>query len=498
MHQARLFEISPFTVVRFSEGQDIPSKTRTLSQMVRGAGSTLKRFTERGARAGAVLAMGLAVSACLGGGEPPMPNAGRTMQTDPARLAGPSGQGIAARSTCLDPNHMTEASPIRVGLLLPLTSSDQAAAKVAKAMRDAASMALFEVDRNELVLVVKDTKGTPEGASAAALEAVEDCVELILGPVFADSVRAAAAAANQMGVAVVAFSSDRQAAAPGSYLLSFQVEEEIRQVVNFALAQGVGSFAGLTSFSQYGDRVFEAFSEEVNAGGGEIRHLVRYQPTTDDFRDPVRKIAEYDQRKSALEQQREALERRSDEVSQRALNRLNDSSTWGTVSYQAVLLADGGTTLRSLAPMLPYFDIDNRTIRFLGTGLWDDPLLWKEDSLQDGWFAAPPPDTRRTFMTVFKNAFGYEPPRIASLAYDAVTLAAALADAPEGQRYTERRLTDPNGFYGIDGIFRFLPDGTAQRGLAILQVKDGGVEVVGPAPTRFETGPDDSFYRPGS
>ena len=43
----------------------------------------------------------------------------------------------------------------------------------------------------------------------------------------------------------------------------------------------------------------------------------------------------------------------------------------------------------------------------------------------------------------------------------------------------------PNGFSGVDGIFRFRPDGSAERGLAILEVSPNGFAVVDPAPRSF-------------
>ena len=55
------------------------------------------------------------------------------------------------------------------------------------------------------------------------------------------------------------------------------------------------------------------------------------------------------------------------------------------------------------------------------------------------------------------------------------------------QRFSEEVLTNPSGFSGTDGIFRFRPDGTNQRGLAVLRVTTSGGQVVSPAPKAFST-----------
>ncbi len=46
-------------------------------------------------------------------------------------------------------------------------------------------------------------------------------------------------------------------------------------------------------------------------------------------------------------------------------------------------------------------------------------------------------------------------------------------------------LTAEVGFRGVDGLFRFLPDGTNERGLAVLEVTSDGVVTVDPAPRNF-------------
>ncbi len=406
-------------------------------------------------------------------------------------VAPPAPEPLTAR-------HMNGLAPVRVALLLPLSAEDDGIRHVAEGMRDAAELALFQMNRPDVLVIPKDTRGEPAQAARAAQEALMDGAEIVLGPLLAESVRAVAPLTQAQGVPVIAFSSDRDVAGNGVYLLSFQVEEEIRRVVSFATLNDITSFAALVPENPYGEKVVQALQTEILNGGSELRHLQPYNPFTDDFRDPVRSIAEYGERREALAEQRTELASRQDEASRRALARLEETQTWGAVSYQAVLLPEGGTTLRSLAPMLPYFDIDNRVVRFLGTGLWDDPSLWSEPSLQGGWFAAPPPEGREGFQALFEQSFDARPPRLASLAYDAVTLAAALSSAPEGQRFAIDQLTTPGGFAGIDGLFRFRPDGTAERGLAVLQVTGGSVEVVSEAPMMFPADPEPAFDGAGT
>jgi substrate-binding family protein len=406
--------------------------------------------------------------------------------------------------------HMDKQDPIRVALLLPLTHPQVDAKSVAHALLNSAELALFEIENANVMLMPKDTQGTPSGAARAAQSAVDEGADLILGPLFSSSVRSAAEVARDSQTPMVAFSTDRTVAGDGVYLLSFLPEQEVKRVVDFAMSEGYYSFAGLIPQSAYGYRVQSAYEYSIERRGGSISKLESYPRTADEMFAPARIVAEYDSRKSALKS-REAQPKTEpkmvyDPETQTMVpatleeNEMPASrETWGGVSYQAVLLPEGGTLLRSLAPLLPYFDVDPRKIKFLGTGLWDDESLGKEPSLVGGWFAAPSPEMRRAFASRYKRAYGVQPPRIASLGFDAVALASSLASLPRKSRFDDETIGNPNGFAGIDGIFRFLPDGSSERGLAVIQVNSDGLEVISPAPTTFqqvEVMPDFGEYVP--
>lgn len=398
----------------------------------------------------------------------------------------PDGRGRGRQDLYRAP-HLRGQEAVRVGLLLPFSSPNQGVRQLSVALQDSVQMALFQSGVNNVLLLPKDTRGTAVGARAAAEAAIESGAEVLLGPVFAENVNAAARIAVPYSVPIVAFSSDRTVAQPGVYLLSFQAEEEVRRVTQYAMSQGLLTFGALVPANSYGELASDVLSQTVFRNGGTVTNIVSYDTESKDFRPFAKKIAEYDQRAEALKQHMNELRLRNDDEAKNELAKLEKQETFGAVSYQAVLIPAGGTTLRGLAPLLPYFDVDNRQVRFLGTGLWDDAALWREPALSGGWFAAPSPDQREAFFSMFKSTFDYVPPRLASLGFDAMMLTAALARGmPRGERFTGERLTNPSGFAGVDGVFRFRSDGSAERGLAVIEIRDGKTEVVSPAPQRFD------------
>ncbi|MBT4768946.1 MAG: penicillin-binding protein activator [Rhodospirillaceae bacterium] len=371
---------------------------------------------------------------------------------------------------------------IRIALLLPLTGPHAA---LGASMQHAAEMALFDIAEKDFSLMPYDTKGTDAGARAAAIKAVEDGVELILGPVFAASVAAVAPEARRAGVPVVGFSTDRSVAGNGVFLLGFLPKDEIDRIVGFARSRGHQRFAALVPNNAYGTRIVEALGVAVGRYGGAVVRVARYNARVADISDVVRRLANYAERKERLEAQRRMLTARDDEASRLALKRLERYETLGDLPFDAILLPEGGDRLKSMAPLLPFYDIDPVKIRLLGTSQWDDPSLGTEPALVGGWFAASPPKKRDDFIERYKQIYGTPPLRLATLAYDATALAAVLSRSEGGADFSISALTAPNGFDGIDGIFRLDESGLAERGLSVLQMERNRVRVLSPALTIF-------------
>jgi ABC-type branched-subunit amino acid transport system substrate-binding protein len=414
--------------------------------------------------------------------------AGSKVATVPAPLQAGQPQAASAPPQPIEPAAVPPPSAatgdqVHVALLLPLSGPNAA---IGRAMLDAAQMALFDIADEHFVLLPRDTEGTPEGAGRAATAAIADHAELILGPLLAGEVEAVKPLARQAGISMVAFSTADQLAGDGTFLLSFPPRPSVNRVVAFARERGAMRFAALAPATPYGQLVVESLRAAANSVGASVVQTETYEPGATDYRPVVRRLASFDERRAALARTRAQLSAAGDEASRQALQRLAGSDTAGDLSFDAVLLPDGDGQLKAVASLLPYFDIDPGKVRFLGTGLWDEPGLGTEPALVGGWFAAPPPAPRAEFERRFRELYNQAPPRLATLGYDATALAAILARKPRSIAFTPESLADPSGFSGVDGIFRFRPDGLVERGLAVLEIDRTGSRIVSPAPESFE------------
>jgi ABC-type branched-subunit amino acid transport system substrate-binding protein len=353
------------------------------------------------------------------------------------------------------PNMTGEKTPLRVGVILPFSNGSAGTKALANAMLKAAQLALYDSGNRDMVLMTADdSQARPQEAAAAATRLLNQGAEIIIGPLFAGSVTAVAPIARDRGVPVLAFSTDRTVAGKGVYLLSFQPQNEVTRVVSYALAQGHKNFAAMVPSNSYGDVTERAFREAVKEGGGTVSAVERFPATG----------------------------------AGTAAAATAKAGAIAKTGADAVFIAQGGATLRGIAPNLDAGSGEGGGAKpkLLGTGLWDDLAITREPALRDGWFAAPAPEIDREFIAKYRSTFGAPPPQLAALAYDAVSLIALLGGGQPYHRFTAAALTDPNGFAGIDGIFRFTADGSIERGLSVLSVRPGGFAVISPAPATFQ------------
>lgn len=378
--------------------------------------------------------------------------------------------------------------PVKVALLLPLSGR---LASLGKAMADAAQMALFDLADLRFQLLPLDDKGTAAGSVAAANDAIAQGAQMIIGPLLGASVSAVAPIAQAAGVPVLAFSSDRKVAAPGVYIIGFTPDAEVQRVVDFAALGGLTRFALAAPNNLYGNAVAAAMRRAVADNRATLVRVQLYDPATQDFAPPVRKLLGLPE--PAPPAPAAAPAAAGQPAASSAAPPLPPIPPVPTLTppsrpFDALLLAEGGAQLRALAAALATAGMPVPAVQLLGTGKWDEPNISSEPALIGAWFAAPSPASRDEFEIQFKRTFGQNPPRLATLAYDATALAAVLARGPQQQPFTAAALTDPSGFYGRDGLFRLTADGLAERRLAILRVDRDGVTVIDEPPRSFAAG----------
>jgi ABC-type branched-subunit amino acid transport system substrate-binding protein len=338
---------------------------------------------------------------------------------------------------------------VRVALLLPLSGQGNAGL-AAQSMKNAAEMAIAEFKDPNVQLLVKDTGGTQQGTQAVTQQALDEGAQIILGPLFAQSVAAAGQLARPRNIPIIAFSTDANVAARGVYLLSFLPESDVHRIVDYAVSHGKRSFAALVPDNAYGAVVEAAFQQAVARRGGRVVALERYPLSPPSFQQSAQRIAQ------------------------------------GAARADAIFIPDNADNVPQVVSALAAAGVNLKRMQLLGTGLWDEQRIFTNANLSGAWYAAPDPAGFRGFAQRYRGRYGQDPVRTATLSYDSVALVAALSKSQGPAAFSEQMLTNASGFAGIDGVFRFRPDGTNERGLAVMRVTPQGGQVISPAPHSFQ------------
>lgn len=356
-----------------------------------------------------------------------------------------------------------KAASVKVGILLPLTGQH---ADLGQSMLKAAQMALFDVGSATYELVPLDTRSSSAGAVNAAQRAVNSKVDLVLGPIFSEDVRAVKPALNGANIPMIAFTTDWTLAGNGTYIMGFLPFAQVARVTQYVEEQAVKNGTAPARFAAFGPRTeyCDVVFSTLQRTGARIVRTDRFAPGDTNLPLQIEEFATH-------------------------TRIVNEAGETTAVQFDALMLPLGGESLRTLVSMFDQHGINNKNVRFIGTGLWDDETLTRNPTLFGGLFAAPDPALRRDFEKRYRDNYGSEAPRLATLAYDATALSAVLSrNAGAGEVYSRQRLTNPRGFAGIDGLFRFRSDGLSERGLAVLEIQSGIARVVDPAPTAFASG----------
>jgi hypothetical protein len=402
-----------------------------------------------------------ALGACASGPtRPTTPTYSGNMRPDPSRPPRPGeplptgivSERYADSRNAYMPRHIprTERENVkRVAVLLPFSSTDPNVQRITKGLYNAIQMALFEIGERDVVLMPRDASSAdPRETARVAENAVRDGAIAVVGPLFSQQVGAVAGEAADVRAPVLALSTDVSAAGQGAYLMSVTLTSEVKRIIEWAAQRGVDRIA-MFGPDTPDTRTVEAVLRTEALQRGVAVVGVEYYPQGNP----------------------------SPQAEARRLSSIVNIEAKANPGKVAVLIHEQGVQLRSVASLLRAMaDVTPREASFLGTGLWNDQQVWREPALFGGAFPAPDPAALADFERRYQAIYGEAAPPLASFGYDAGALAATLANS---ERLDAAMIQRPQGWAGVNGLFRFLPDGSVERGLAVMQLQTtGGLRMV--------------------
>lgn len=329
----------------------------------------------------------------------------------------------------------------RVALLVPQSGANAA---VGQSIANATTMALLDTNTSNIRITTYDTAAGPR---AAAQRAIADGNRLILGPLLSEDVAAVKAVASPARVPIISFSNDESVAGNGVFVMGQLPAQSIERSMRYAVSNGRRTFGALVPSGQYGRVASDAIMDTARVNGAQVLAIETFDRTPASLTAAVKRLA-------------------------------------AKGDYQAIVIADQSRMAIQAGPLLRDAE---KAAKIIGTELWSgDAAIAKAASLRGAWFAALSDTRFKRYSDSYRTRFGAAPNRISTLGYDAVLLTINVARSWEvGDRFPGVKLTDPGGFVGVDGAFRFDRDGVVERSFEVREVTATGVKVVAPAPAKF-------------
>ncbi len=346
-----------------------------------------------------------------------------------------------------------EGTKVQVALLVPSGSGDAGDQLMATGLENAARLAIADLNGVTVDLRIYPTSAAPADAAAAATKAADDGAKIILGPVFAQAANAAGIAVAPRGINVLSFSNNPDVAGRNVFILGQTFDNTAVRLVNFAVSKSHSKFVVVHDQTAAGEHGFKAIQNAVAAAGGTMAGDGSYQFSQQGVIAAAPGIA---------------------------------STIKSSGATAVVFTSDTAGALPLITQLLSENNVDPSVQQFIGLTRWDiPPTSLSLPGLQHGWFALPDPGLTQQFSARYRAAYGSAPLPIAGLAYDGIAAIGALVKSGRADALSTTALTQPQGFIGVSGIFRLLPDGTNERGLAIGQITNNQVNVIDAAPRSF-------------
>jgi len=348
---------------------------------------------------------------------------------------------------------LNSGDAVTVALLVPYGSPTPGDEGLARSLENAARLAAADLGGN-INLKVYRTAGQAGTAAAVTDQAIAEGAQIIVGPLRSDAANAAAVAARDDNVNVLAFSNNTSIAGGNLFVLGNTFDNIASRMMNYAAAQGRSRVVVVSPKTPVGEIAKASISRAASGANVQIVGDGSFEFSQDGIASAIPTIT---------------------------------NSVRSSGATAIMLTDDSAGALPLLAELLPTAGINPASVKYMGLTRWDvPPQTLTLQGLEGGWFALPDPALTARFNARYQGTYGNPPHPLAGLAYDGVAAVGALA--AKNLKATNGNLTQSSGFAGVNGVFRLKSNGTVERALAIAQVTNSQVQIIDAAPKSFSRG----------
>lgn len=355
---------------------------------------------------------------------------------------------------------------LNVGLFLPLSGKLE---YIGNSLLNSAELSIFDNNKNNLFLNVYDTKGTTFGAIDAMNNAIKDGVDVIIGPLLSEETRAISDLAEKNDIIVFSLSNDQKLKNTTNVFVSGSIlEQEIELLLSTLINNSITNFVAYLPNNAYGSLVNDILKEKLKAKDANLIKVDFYNATGEDQMFDNKLVSLVNSYKASEEYLAKYEENKANGKATEFL--VNDEDK---IKPQVLFIADGGNVAEKVGLSLYKFKekLDNPNIQLAGLSkLEGDKNVMENPYLDKIIFVGSDSEKYKEFEDKYYKVYKAYPTKVASIVYDLVNTVDNFFKKQNGVFAIDKEeLLYPFGYNGIDGKFRFLPNGLVERNMFILQ-----------------------------
>lgn len=349
---------------------------------------------------------------------------------------------------------------IKIGLLVPTTGSNK---ELGQSIIKAVILAVSDIDNDLIEIVIKDTNSDANKTLKSAIELKEMGVQVIIGPVFHQSL----IYLNQVkDVKFLSLTNKTIDLPENTISAGVNSTSQLLTIKKFLDLNNIKKTIFLTPILNY--------EAEIKKGIEESNIIILkehiYDPEPTKLTRQIEEITNYNVRKKNLKNEIYKIEKSNDINKEQKIKDLEKKYTIGNVNFDAVIIGDFDENLKSVATSLLYTDILPTDKYFITLNQWFDESLLGEKDFQPIYYPSINKKNFDDFKDRFFKKFNENPNHLSLLSYDLVGLVYYLSSKNKLSKL-DRIFKKKNSFRGKTGIFN-IKDNKIYHQLNFYKIQD--------------------------
>ena len=365
-------------------------------------------------------------------------------------------------------NVLSQEEKIKIGILVPLTGENkQLGQQIIKASR----LAIQDINSKKIELYPKDTRSDPDKTLKSAKELQDLGINIVIGPVFYQSLRYLNDLEN---ITFLSF-TNKTIDLPKNVISSgINATSQIDTIKKFIENNQINKTIFLTPQVSYEEEIKKAIKQT------KIKiykqHTYNKEPTK--LTKQIEKITNYKVRKQNVIDEIKRIENSdlSDSEKERRIIRLKKKYTIGRLKFDSIVIADFDESLKSVITSLLYTDVSPKDKFFITFNQWFDESILNEKSLQPIYYPSIDNENLEIFKKKFYNEFNEQPNHLTLLSYDLVGLVYYLIKSNNNLEF-DKLFKKKNSFKGKIGVFE-IKDNKINHKLNFYQIEEQKIKKI--------------------